>query len=434
MNLLLRVVSMNLDFRFAGVKVLSAEAWTVLLLLSVLVFHGRLYLRRSLFPVYIYAAIVLMMHTLGHLQGSSAVWPMAHVRPLLFAVILYQLYVEEFDRHSVRVLIFSVLFVVVTLGLNVYGLYRHPIAVREIVGGSAGSEITQAYARLGIEGYGFFSGLPPLIPAVVYAIRKSSRFTVKLVGYLFIILSALAIILSTVTTPLILMMLGLIGALMIGSLMNRFQAMAIAIFVLLIIVSFGPNRILRSAIPVLISISPSNDVALRLRDVDYALAGNFEVSETSTELTTFETRFQRVFWNLEAFSRNPILGASSQNHSAAYHLYWFYLLASLGLVGAFPYFYYIYKNVVSTSKRIDKEAGAYYMLSIALFIMMGLAKNVTGWFMYLVPFFIVPGLITWQYQESIKLTKIRTYNQLANHSDRAHEGETIMPKVGHHER
>jgi len=404
MNILLRVVSMNFDYRFAGVKLLSVEAWLGVLLLVVMAYHGSIFSRKRLYPVYLFAAIVMLMDLLGHLHGSAVVWPAAHVRPILVGTILFEIYVVGFDKYSTRVLALALFFVFVSLVLNVIGLYRYPMAVREIVGGSAGADVAQSYAKMGIEGYGFFSGLPPLIPALVYAAKKCAGLK-RIAILIMITVSIIAIILSTVTTPLILAFFGLIGALTIGSMMNKFQALGILIVIAVVLISVGPNRLLRSAIPVLITISPSEEVALRLRDVDYALSGAFDVDSTSENVTSFEARFQRVYWNLETFSKNPLFGASALNESASFHLYWLYLFASFGLVGTIPFIYYIVKTARFMLDNLDKEAGAYYLLSLAVFIMMGMTKNITGWFMYLVPFFIVPGLIKWQYQESKTITE-----------------------------
>jgi hypothetical protein len=249
---------------------------------------------------------------------------------------------------------------------------------------------------MGIDGYGFFSGLPPFIPTLVYMVRKSRNRLVKLVSYVSLVLIFIAIILCTITTPLILAIMGLVLALMIGSAYNRFQAIAVVIIVLALVITMGPTRILRSAIPILISVSPSDDVALRLRDIDYALAGNFEVSESSSDLTSFEARFQRVYWNLDTFFKNPILGSSASNERGAFHLFWLYTLATIGLVGFVPLIIFVYSSIRRVTKMLDKETAAYYLLSFLLFVSMGIFKNSTGWFMYLGPFFLIPGLFVWQ--------------------------------------
>jgi hypothetical protein len=139
---------------------------------------------------------------------------------------------------------------------------------------------------------------------------------------------------------------------MIGSYFNRYQAILATLLMSLLILTLGPVGLVRSAIPVLIEVSPSDDVALRLGDIDYALAGNFEVSYTSENLTTIEARAQRLFWNIKTFFSNPIIGSSSTNEYGAFHLFWLYLFASLGLLGALPLIAYVFINVKNTAESL----------------------------------------------------------------------------------
>lgn len=57
--------------------------------------------------------------------------------------------------------------------------------------------------KIGIEGYGFFSGLPPLIPVLVYATLSSERKILRLISVTLIVLIFISIVLCTIATPLV---------------------------------------------------------------------------------------------------------------------------------------------------------------------------------------------------------------------------------------
>lgn len=400
MTMLLKVVSFTLDYKIFGMKILSTRLWLAMFIISVLIIKSGIYSRKMLIPVFIYTIVVLLMYSLDHLQNAAYTWFDAQVLPLVVSSILYELYIRMTSRESWVVMYATCTYIVVALILNIVGLYKYPIAVREIVSGVIDLNETSKYMKMGIDGYGFFSGLPPLVPVLVLLIRKNRKKYVRIISAIVLLLLILAIILSTITTPLVLALVGLFISYLIGSYFSRIQSLIATILLLIVVLVNGPVGLVRSVIPVLIEISPSKDVALRLRDVDYALEGNFEVSYTSSNLNSFEGRAQRVFWNTRTFLLHPIFGSSATNEYGAFHLFWLYMIASLGLVGAIPFLRYLYLNFKNTVNILPKEERYYYLLSIALFISMGLIKNVAGWFMYLGPLFIVPSILAWHVESN----------------------------------
>lgn len=172
--------------------------------------------------------------------------------------------------------------------------------------------------------------------------------------------------------------------------MRRSQSVLVAMMLALTFTVISPITLIRKAIPVIIQISPSDDVAIRLKDIDLALSGDFYVDEDSKDLSSAEARVQRVIWNLNTFAKNPLYGSSVSNERGAFHLYWLYHLATLGLIGFVPFALYILWHVKYNIYSLSSKAKPYYIASFGLFIIMGLMKNITGWFMYLVPYFIAP--------------------------------------------
>lgn len=395
MTILLKVVSFNIDYSIGGVKILSTEAWIAIFSFVILIMRGNVLIQKRLIPVIVYALVVGLMDLSGHLQNAAAVWFKTQVLPVFITSVIFEIYAAQEEKNSKKILLVAVVFISVSLILNIIGLYRYPYAVRQIVSGSGGVELAIDYASLGIEGYGFFSGLPPLIPVLVLLYRRTPVRFIKLASLWSIVLIAIAITLSTITTPLLIMVLGLLTSLMIGTYYSKVRAIVVSSLVLLTLIQIGPVGMTKLAISTLSDLSPSEEVDTRLADIDYALAGNFEVDSTTQNLTTLEYRIQRIFWNINTFLSNPLVGSSSTNEYGAFHLFWLYMLASIGIIGAIPFFVFLVLNVSRSTEGLPQEERLYYILSIVMFVSMGMIKNVGGWFMYFVPFYLVPAILKW---------------------------------------
>lgn len=391
--MIIRAVSLNLDYRIAIVKVLSIEVWIILFVGSMIVMKPQAIFSKQMLAAYIYALIVIVMTVVGHLTRASAVWLDWQVRPLLVALLLYELFRNVTDeRLTRRIMLLTGLFIGVSCILNIRGLLMHPLAVRAIVGGQEGAEARDYYSMIGISNYGFFSGLPALIPVYFYMARNAGNLILKWLFYLLIILIIWAIFLSTITTPLLVAAVVLILSFFGTSLMRRSYAFITIITVVLVSVFIPPQELFNRGIDGLIALAPHSAVERRLGDVKIATAEGVEVSETGSTETTVEQRLQRVLWNLDTISRYPLFGNATYNPAASFHLFWLYFIASLGLVGFLPFLVTMVLHVRQNLASYQGNYNYYYLLSMSSFIAMGMMKNVTGWFMYLVPFFIVPTM------------------------------------------
>jgi hypothetical protein len=215
---------------------------------------------------------------------------------------------------------------------------------------------------------------------------------------LLIVLIFAAIIFSTITTPIIIASLALLFSLALQKTKHYLQLTAISAIIVVLLVVFTPQKLVVYGLDALIYITPSKEAVLRLQDVQKATEGGFEVTATSTEMTSFEARFQRYIWNLEAFMRNPLFGSPRGLDDDAFHLYWAYLLANFGIIGAAPLLMMFYFHFSQNMKVIAPNYKRYYTLSVLSFIAMGMTKVIGGWFMYLIPLTLVPiiGTISWE--------------------------------------
>ncbi len=393
MTFILKVVSYHFDINIGPVSIFSVEAWVALTFFTVLIMFPNKLMSRPLLWSYVYAIIIFVMQVSGHLVYSAADWMKAQVIPLLLAILLNQVYNSEVAKAKYYNAIMGILMMIfISVILNINGLTKYPGAVRFITGGGISDNIYNLYRRAGIEGYGFFSGLPPLIPALVYFYKKSQTRIMKFTLFAFIALLFTSIVLSSITTPLILASIALVLSMIGSSVFRRGYSIILMLILFLAVIIFSPEQMGSALVKGLISISPSEEVDLRLADIDKVISGEFEVTETSERLTSVEARFQRVYWNLGVFSKYPIIGSSRENEKGAFHLFWLYMLATIGLLGTLPLIVALYLVVSDTYRRVGPDFRYYYMMSFILFFLMGAVKNIAGWFMYFVPLFLVPGI------------------------------------------
>lgn len=393
MTFILKVISYHYELSIGPVKLFSVEMWVAVVSFIVLLMYPGIFIKRAMLWTIIYGVVISVMDLSGHLVFSASDWLKAQVIPLFLCVLLSQVYQRHIPYKKIyNVVIAILLMILISIILNINGLTNHPGAVRFITGGGISDVVYNLYRKAGIEGYGFFSGLPPLIPALVYLYKSSQRRLIKLSALIFISLLFISIVLSSITTPLILASIALVLSMIGSSVFRRGYSIILMLILFLAVIIFSPEQMGSALVKGLISISPSEEVDLRLADIDKVISGEFEVTETSERLTSVEARFQRVYWNLGVFSKYPIIGSSRENEKGAFHLFWLYMLATIGLLGTLPLIVALYLVVSDTYRRVGPDFRYYYMMSFILFFLMGAVKNIAGWFMYFVPLFLVPGI------------------------------------------
>jgi hypothetical protein len=327
-------------------------------------------------------------------------WIRTTVLPIFLAIIFLETFQNFTDFQKKQLIKYTTAMILVSVLLNIRGLILHPTAARLIVGGRADPDQLVYYARQGISGYGFHSGIPPLIPVFYYMALNVSMLRDKWLLFIATALVTFVILLSATAASLLIASLALVLSIIGLSVYRKSLIVMIVIFSFLITVFWGPTVVLSAGINGLISVSPTEGLANRLRDVDVALREGTDVTaETSTNLTSFEGRYQRVFWNLESFASSP-LGGTTEVPGAAGHLYWLYFLAHYGLIGFVPYAMLLYQLFKENYYNYNRVGKYFYSLAMAAFIIMGSIKNLTSWLMFFVPFALVPIYMSSVYQKS----------------------------------
>lgn len=385
-----------MPFKIAGIlSPFSLQLSVILFLAAIASFRQAILLR----PISIYIYLLGFVLILQNIVRAGSIFAISSrisntIVPLLLSYAFFENYKVLSPERKKNIVKYTTLFLVIGLLLNIRGLLLHPEASRLIIGRAEASSLLDYYAKLGISGYGFHAGIPPLIPAFFFlaldtrsSIRKVSFFMVVALIYVATVLSATAANLLVATIALIISLFGL-------SVFRKHLIIILAVAVLLIVTTIGPSIFVSRGLNTLVVIAPTEGMARRIRDVDLAIQEGVDISgETSqTSLTTFEGRFQRVFWNLEAFSRSPLWGTSNVPPAAG-HLYWLYFIAIHGLVAMVPYLILLTKMFQANYREFYSTERYYYSTAIISFVIMGMSKNITSELMFFIPFALVPILI-----------------------------------------
>ncbi|MBM4403554.1 MAG: hypothetical protein FJ042_04105 [Candidatus Cloacimonetes bacterium] len=388
-----RVMAVNLDIQILGIGPLSLYLWMGLLIIRILMVRSAILTTRTMQYLYLFI-IVTLIHSF-YLNLLSMWWLERWVLPIALSVLLHEILMYYLSKETLRfILRFTLLFIAFSCVLNIIGLIRFPLAVRAIVGGGGGyapEEVTY-FTRIGISNYGFFSGLPYLLPVIYYLFRKSSGTLNKAMYLGLIMLMILTVYFSTITTPLLLGSIALLVSVYSGTMLRRGVAVIMTSTIVILMILFTPEGVIDRSLSFVGNIAPSEAVQRRVGDIQRALQEGIEV-EAETEsrgLTTVELRLQRIYWIIDGFLKRPLTGSPHDIPPEAYHLHWLYLLGSTGILG-FGSLLLLFVEAFRNNLRMYKDEYRYfYSISLLTFITMGILKVITGWFMYLGIFIIVP--------------------------------------------
>jgi len=388
-----RVMAVNLDIRILGIGPLSLYLWMGLLIIRILMVRAAILTTRTMQYLYLFI-MVTMFHSYIH-NLFSFWWLERWVLPIALSVLLHEILMYYLPKESLRFIMrFTLLFIAFICVLNIIGLIRFPFAVRAIVGGGGGfaPEEVHYFTRIGISNYGFFSGLPYLLPVVYYLYRKSSETLNKAMYLGLIILMILTVYFSTITTPLLLAPIALLVSIYSGTMLRRGMGVIMTSAVIILMIIYTPAGVIDRSLSFVSYITPSEAVQRRVTDIQRALQEGIEV-EAETEfrgLTTVELRLQRMYWIIDGFLKRPLIGSPNDIPPEAYHLHWLFLLGATGILGFGSLLLLFVKAFKNDLRMFTDEYRYFYIISLLTFFTLGIMKVITGWFMYLSIFVIVP--------------------------------------------
>lgn len=358
---------------------------------ALLLFYPKIFISKHFWPVYFY---IFLFFTLFNTiwvdigaQQKRFIWD--EIISVFSAISIMTYFIEERDFKGVGlVVLFSLLFIAVTLITSIIGLETFPIAARNLAGplASAGRfNIIKMYNKIGIGGYGFFAGITFIIPVLLgqvkmpYYSRKNKALMIIgliLIFYTFIQSQYMANI-SIGVFILIFAMFGL----------RRYKNSIVISIIIILLFSF---------IPVTFWIILLERVALIFKDklMDFKIYDLISyLSGRALGNTGIDTRVDRVPMLIDNFLENPLFGIGKGNG----HLHWLNKLSMYGLIGTIPFFVIIYSYIKYILKFYPKNYKFYYILAIAAYLILGSIKSLLGNEISYSFFFIVPGIYFLKY-------------------------------------
>jgi len=384
------------SIRIAGQNILNIRVWVFSFFLISIFFDSSSMFTPSMRWVYIYIGIYLLLEVLGHydLWGFGRISRFAWMRdehlPLAISVLLIEKYSNPSRRDDLKKLInFSYLVIFTLCITSIIIIYRYPGIVR-------GTEEQISYARIyelrkfGLANIDFFSSFPFLIPLLVYQykIKLAESKKIPLINLLSIIVIILCSYMAVIVAPFLILIIVLILAIL-GR--RRLKSNITILCILLALFIVTPKRIIGNIFYGFSDIVPNQELSTKLNEIGIAFTEGIELVTYEYEASTgIEGRAARIKYNLLDFVKSPIIGTGKEGNA---HLFWLNILAQFGLIGIFPLIYIIWLQIKKNAKLLSEDILFTYYLSMASFIALGLLKSISGYPMYLITFFIIPGKI-----------------------------------------
>ena len=377
MNLFLPIIGANIPGLVFGYR-FNQLLWYVAFLL----FYPKLFFSRSMVLVFVYFIIYLILMLIGH-YNIDYKWFYTNVAQWFIAISLYT-YFSNIESNKIyeKFAMIVLLFLTITTITSIIGYTLFPSAIREIYTGRLSGDVQLFFKKIGIAAYGFFSGLPIIIPALVYLIRIMKK---NIIIYYFITgLFLYGLIVASITAPFLLMILAFILSFMGQKKVNKniILFVFIAFFALII-----PSGYYAEILKKLGEIVNNSALTPRINDIAIGFEQGFNVH--AGQLTQAEYRLNRYNLNWEQFMINPIIGAGDEGNA---HIFWMNILAQFGILGLIPIVLIIVDQIKANLKVLNENCQFFYIISLLAFLGLGFMKAYSGSELYIYIFFMVPGL------------------------------------------
>lgn len=375
----------------------------ILLLLHgfLLVYRPQVFLSKPMGFVYLYSFIFFLFRISGYYNIEN-IWFGAYQFPVYLSIMIYTYYISAKDYKNLGIVIISSLILIVISALiNIIQLIRFPEATRVVMGTLAvtGYEKLQSnYSSIGIAGYGFVTGVSCLFPVLIGFFKNEKMYYNRL-KYFFliaIILVAYSVYISSITTNII---ISIIGIFLAVSGRKKLKMSLIIVIIFLMVFTIMPT-FLSNIFHILSEISSNQVVSQRMNEIGYGLEYGFNVYNP---LTSVDYRASRIPLNINHFLRTPFFGKGEEVNA---HIFWLNYLAQFGLIGTLPLVFIFVNQIKSNLKNFHKNFKYYYLLSMFLFIFIGFIKSYSPSQMMYIVFIIVPGVYYLRYLKSqLKLSQ-----------------------------
>jgi len=360
--------------------------------ISIALFSPHIFLNKVMVPIYLYAIIYIIMDMLGIYQLNIK-WLRAILLPITFSILMLYYFIDNKDIKGLSMVSkFAIICIIITCITSLIGLQKYPNATRFLIGPESQQE-AEYYSKLGIGGYGFFSGLSYTLPALIYITKYYvNKFLNRFFMFLVILLICISIFQAAIAVPILISFLAIILSLSGSKNITQTRILFILIVSLYIII---PNRTIANVFYQISRYSSNTSTQVRMYDVGLAFETGVNLQNPETGV---ESRLSRAPIALEAFVESPFIGNRGVDPATG-HLFWLYSLALFGLIGFIPLIYVIYYEIKTIYKIIRPSYKFYYILCSLLYILLGVMKNLEANQIIFYMFFLIPGINFIQYSD-----------------------------------
>lgn len=304
---------------------------------------------------------------------------------MFIAISMLQYFLTVKDFTGLKLLIqFALFSILTTMITSAIVLQQYPMAARDTSGilqRDGQLEFLAYLQKRGVGSYDFFYGLAYIVPILVSFLKVKYKNNVyNLMIATFIVLAILSIFNAQITTPTLLAVLGFLMAYWSPASIKK-TFFVYGLLVLMFTILLEP---IIEFFYFISNLVPGTTISSRFNDVGGLLQGGYGNSSMDVVV-----RVSRIPLQIDNFITSPIYGG----YETTGHVFWFDILAEFGLLGIIPWILLIKDQIKGNLKYMVPDDWKYYFVSMFLFFLTGVFRNIGGSTMSLMVFFILPAFI-----------------------------------------
>lgn len=328
----------------------------------------------------------MLFAAMGH-DLANPKWVLIEILVLLSCVSITNSFVYNRDMYGFKmVTVLGLCIIIVTALLTLQILERDSQAVRNMVGYTIkGSNAKiQTYLQQGIASFGLVHAFPFLCPLLVLNIKSAKNYLFRALALAVILVAYFMLLKASFGTPLLLAT----AAIALAFLLTKNQMLNMVIVICMVVFLFmtmNKNLLvyaLEEAQELAFSKTPV--ISKKIDDIVASIKFNKSRGEISGREKVYAKSWSTFF-------SSPLWGSFDKSDAGG-HAYFPDRLAYFGLLGTVPFFLFLYFTLKRSYMLINSKVRLHFLLSVGVFIMLGLLKNITGVENFLYLFVFIPGL------------------------------------------
>jgi hypothetical protein len=381
----------------------SHHIWTIIWILSLIVFYPKIFLNRAIIYVVGYGLFIFIASNL--LWNTIDEWNYNLLFSELYQVIIglsvITYFYESKDYLSLaKITQWSIVFIFITAIMSIISSAIDPMYARNLVGVSSFSDESEREAILNFKRYGggsysMAAAFMCLFPILIYYYKN---IKLSIVSKMIILIISIAIFVALLGMQIF---GNIIIALLFGTIallgMKRIKQSILIIGLFFSILVVTPKEIyINSLLSISNYFEKQKDLNYKLKDLAIFIQTGGEIRKNSSGTAARAERYPML---LETFIKSPLLGCyafadvSRRGYTGeGAHLYWMNKLTVTGILG-FMFFLFIPYNFIKNRLLIfDSNYKFYYLLAALSILSYGLMKALAGretWYTF---FILLPGL------------------------------------------